>query len=229
MRIEINLLPGQKKRGGGGGGIALPDFQALIAQVKDPLLLGAVGAWIGAVAFVGLVFSYQSTQRALIAPRLDEVRAEARRYRFMIAEKERTTQLRDSLAGELRAIRDIDDDRYVWAHILEEVNRALPPFTWIVSLDAAATQDVVMADGTIVPGPVRFSIDGRTSDMQAYTRFVTQLQDSPWLDNVQAGATQSVIENERQVTSFTVQVTYQVADSSFIRVVPVDQIFGQGG
>ena len=38
--IEINLLPGSKKKkrmGGGGLGITLPDFSEIIAGIKDPL------------------------------------------------------------------------------------------------------------------------------------------------------------------------------------------------
>ena len=39
--IEINLLPGKKKKPSGGAGfkLALPDFQGLLASIKNPLLL----------------------------------------------------------------------------------------------------------------------------------------------------------------------------------------------
>ena len=56
--IEINLLPGKKKAAKGAGmSLSMPDFKALIAQVKDPWLLGAIAAWVlvgggGALLFV---------------------------------------------------------------------------------------------------------------------------------------------------------------------------------
>ena len=45
--IEINLLPGKKKKAAGAGiKLSMPDFRAIIAQVKDPWLIGAIGAWV---------------------------------------------------------------------------------------------------------------------------------------------------------------------------------------
>lgn len=41
MRIQINLLPGGKRKRAAGGGFKLPDFKELIASVKDPLLIGS--------------------------------------------------------------------------------------------------------------------------------------------------------------------------------------------
>ena len=46
--IEINLLPGPKKKksAGPGFGVSLDDLKAMLATVKDPLLIGAVTAWV---------------------------------------------------------------------------------------------------------------------------------------------------------------------------------------
>jgi hypothetical protein len=53
--IEINLLPGAKhKRGGKGGGFALPDFGALLSQIKDPWLVAAIATWV--VVVLGAVW-----------------------------------------------------------------------------------------------------------------------------------------------------------------------------
>ena len=57
--IEINLVPGKKKKAAGAGfKFALPDFKAIIAQVKDPWLLSAIGAWAVAIAVGGGLFVY---------------------------------------------------------------------------------------------------------------------------------------------------------------------------
>ena len=34
-------------------------------------------------------------------------------------------------------IRSVDSDRYVWPHLLDEVTRALPPYTWLVDMGPA--------------------------------------------------------------------------------------------
>jgi len=229
MKIEINLLPGGKKKKPGGGGLAMPNFGELIAQIKDPLLIGAVGAWVVGLSVVGLVWYTQTNTLNALQPQLSEVQRQSRNFGQMIAEKERMGVLRDSLVLELDAIRAIDSDRYVWPHIMEEVTRAVPEFTWIVSLDAVNAVDQVLEDGTIVPAPVRFTIDGRTPNMQAFTRFVTRLQDSPWFSNVSTSGTNTVVENDRTVRAFQITGTYQVADSAFIRTVPITELFVEGG
>ncbi len=71
--------------------------------------------------------------------------------------------------------------------------------------------------------PVRFTIDGRTADIGAYTRFLRNLGNSPWITDVQPGATQTVMENDRPVTAFTITATFQQADSAFIRTTPLQE------
>lgn len=217
--IEINLLPGHKRKKRAAAGFAMPDFGALIAKVKDPLLLGAIGAWVVVLAAVG--FLYTTENRKVTARQQDvtKVEADARRFQALINQKRREEKLRDSLVAELDAIRAIDADRYVWPHVLEEITKALPDFTW---LESVAFQPAVTdtSDSTAKP-QVRILIDGRTGDMSGYTRFLRQLGDSPWLTNVIAGATKTAVENEKPVLTFTITVTFRQADSAFIRTAPV--------
>jgi Tfp pilus assembly protein PilN len=229
MRITINLLPGAKKKRGGGAGLALPDFATLAAQVKDPLLIGAVAAWVVGVSLVGWVWYTQTSLLNSLQPTLLETQNEGRRFEQMIAQKTRQQVLRDSLVLELDAIRSIDGDRFVWPHIMEEVTRALPDFTWLVGLDAVTVQDQILADGSVVAAPIRFTIDGRSSNIQSFTRFMTRLQDSPWFRDIRTSGTNTVIESDRTVMAFEITGTYQVADSAFIRTRRVTEMFIEGG
>ncbi len=217
--ISINLLPGPQKRRGRRAGLSLPAMGDLLGKIKDPLMIGVVSAWLVVAVVVAVLYFTQSAALADLRVQERTVQNEARRYRGLIAEKRRATASRDSLVAELKAIREIDADRFIWPHILEEVTKALPDFTWLVSLDVMATQ-FDLADSTAKP-PVVFQIDGRTSDLGAYTRFVSRLAGSPWVRSAQFGAVQSVLEDERTVQAFTVTVTYQTADSAYIRAVPL--------
>ncbi|MCH8938664.1 MAG: PilN domain-containing protein [Gemmatimonadetes bacterium] len=228
MKIEINLLPGARKKASGAR-LSLPDFSQIVARVKDPLLVGALAAWVVGLSVMGWMWYTQTSALSAMEPRLLEAQNEARRFGQIIAQKERQTVLRDSLVMELDAIREIDGDRFVWPHIMEEVTKALPEFTWIVALDAVTVQDQVLEDGTIIPAPVQFTIDGRTSNIQSYTRFMTRLQDSPWFRNVGSTGTNTVVENGRTVRAFQITGTYQVADSAFIRTLSVTEMFIEGG
>jgi len=220
--IRINLLPGPQKKRRGGAGFSLGSPAELIAKIKNPLLIGVVAAWAVGVALIGALWVLQSRQLATLRSDHERVSSEARRYQTLMRQKRRAEALRDSLAAEITAIRQIDGERYVWPHIFEEVTKALPDYTWLVSLQTMAAGVEDQADSTVKP-PIRFAIEGRTPDLSAYTRFVSQLTASPWVRTAEFGAVQSVLEEDRPVQSFTVTVTFKTADSAFIRLAPIQE------
>ena len=219
MRIEINLLGGQKKKRKAGAGFQMPDVRDLFSGVKDPLLMGAVGAAIAVVAFVGLTFSYQQTRLSSLNDEVEVVRAESRRYSNLIAQKRHAERLQDSLRAELQEIRSIDADRYVWPHILEEVTKALPDYSWLVGL--GVLQVAPLDEDTTIALPVQVQLEGRTAEIAAYTRFLRRLAASPWFRNVTEGPATTVVEDDKAMQAFSVTATFRTADSAFIRTVPV--------
>ena len=220
MRIEINLLPGAKKKTGGGG-FEMPDFSAIAGAIKDPLMVGAIVAWVLAVGVVGWVFVGLNGQVSDLETQAIAVRGEAERYDDLLEQQRQVGELRDSLVLELQAIREIDEDRYVWPHILEEITKALPDYTWLVSVANLATPQAIGDSGP--PPAVRFRVDGRTSEIAAYTRFLRQLSSSPWISNVEDGPARRVVVDGRNMTSFEITITFQPADSAFILTVPVTE------
>ncbi len=231
--IEINLLPGKKKKAAGAGiKLSMPDFRAIIAQVKDPWLIGAIGAWVVVGGGGAALFITGRARLAAAEARLEAVKTEKRRYDIVIAQKRQAEKVRDSLVGQINVIRSIDADRYIWPHVLDQMTKALPPYTWIEHVQSVGAivagapgqqpQVTVQTDSTGAP-LVKVSIDGRTVDIQAYTTFLRQLAASPWFTDVTPASSQVVIEADRPVTSFNVTVRYRVADSVYIRTVPLVQ------
>src|SRR5438270_14238 len=232
--IEVNLLPGKKKAAKGTGmQLAMPDFKGLIAQVKDPWLIGAIAAWVIVGGGGAALFIAERARLAAAESRLESVQSEKRKFDIVIAQKRQMEKVRDSLVYEIGVIRNIDADRYIWPHVLDQATKALPPYTWITQVRPAST---IVAAGQGQPnGPVtiehdssgaptvRVSIDGRTVDIQAYTTFLRQLAASPWFTDVTPASSQTVIEADRPVTSFTVTISYRIADSVYIRTVPLVQ------
>ena len=232
--IEINLLPGKKKAAKGTGvSLAMPDFKGLIAQVKDPWLLGAIAAWVIVGGGGAALFITERARLAAAEARLENVKTEKRRYDIVIAQKRQAEKVRDSLVYEINVIRDIDADRYIWPHVLDQATKALPPYTWITRVAAVGSQvlpgtnqaggPVTVTEDSAGVSTVRVSIDGRTVDIQAYTTFLRQLAASPWFTEVTPASSQTVIEADRPVTAFNVTVRYRIADSVYIRTVPLLQ------
>jgi len=120
--IEINLLPGAKKRRGGkGAGFQMPDLKALAATVKDPWLIACLAGWVLVSAAVGLFYMPRRAKIQSLEPQLAErTRVVVRRLVVGIEDRdallqEKTTQdtlvLRAALAeSEARAqLRDHDE------------------------------------------------------------------------------------------------------------------------
>src|SRR5206468_11221417 len=135
--IEINLLPGKRKKAAGGGAgfkLALPDFRGLLASIKNPWLLAASAASLIVVGGGLLWFITQSTRLRVAQNRRIEVQAEKRRFDAVIAQKRQSERIRDSLVAEINMIRGIDADRYIWPHVLDQITKSLPPYTWLTGI-----------------------------------------------------------------------------------------------
>jgi Tfp pilus assembly protein PilN len=233
--ITINLRPDLKrKRSRRPLSGALDGVRGLGSKIKDPLLLAAVLSWVGVLGWLGFVVIGTTRELSALTPQLEQSRAENKRFKAFLAEKRHQEVIRDSLVAQIGVIRTVDGDRYVWAHVLDEVTRALPAYTWLVNLaptvvaaaphPAPAAPGAGKADSTqaeSAPPPVQFELNGRTVDIQAYTRFLRQLEASPWITDVTPVSAQTVIEKERPVTAFTIRATFRQADSAYIRTVPL--------
>jgi Tfp pilus assembly protein PilN len=225
--IEINLRPGLKRKRAGASPLAgLGErFKALGTRVQDPMMLLAGGAWALALLFLGGAWLLGQRQLGKLEPQLEETRAEHERFRNFVAAKRREELIRDSVLAQISTIRQVDGERYVWAHVLDEVARALPAYTWLTNV-SAQPRAITPADtaGGAVPVPrTDVLIEGRTVDIQAYTRFLRELEASPWLTGVTALSAETVVEKERAVTAFGIRATFERADSAYIRTVPLSE------
>jgi len=243
--IGINLLPGTgtKTRRSSGGGRSLPklDIAASIAslreKIRDPWMLGAVGVTILVVAAVGLLYTTQARREAALEEAEQKAVQDSTRYASVLRERERAEAKRDTVLRSLNLVRAIDDDRFIWPHVLDEVSRALPPYTWIVSLGFSGigqaqqpitTLPAAAAGGkkhhvqTVIPrDTVHIRIVGNTVDIQALTRFMKQLESSPFLEDVQLAKSERASDNGKEVTQFQLDMTYTRPDPELVRRVPL--------
>jgi Tfp pilus assembly protein PilN len=244
--IEINLLPGSgKKARGKSSGIALGGaLSGIIAQVKDPYLMGAAAVVIlAAVATVGLWGLQQSTSSRLDRE-LQTAVQDSIRFGLMITERRKVLAQRDEVLGQLSMIKTIDDNRFTWPHIMDEVSRALPPYTWLTSM--AQTSAIPAPPGSEPPAPpagaapapatpgvspqaaadtapqrLTFRLIGQTVDIQALTRFMKDLEASPFIEDIQLIKSVTIIVEQREVTEFQLDAAWETPDPSVIRTVPI--------
>jgi Tfp pilus assembly protein PilN len=205
--ITINLKPGVKRaKAGASLASSLSALKGLPDKVKDPWPMLAVGVWVAVLGFLGWVGIGSAATLNRVESRLVAARSENHRFRQLIAERRRAEAAKDSVVTQIATIRAVDGDRYVWPHILDEITRAMPGYTWLTDVTSIgpATPDSL----TPLPPPVGVQLNGKTMDIQGFTHFMRQLEDSPWLRDVTLISTGTDIDHGRAVTVFTVKANY---------------------
>jgi Tfp pilus assembly protein PilN len=225
--IEINLLPGAGKKSRGRGAAAgfAGALSGAFAQVKDPFLIGAVAAVLLAMVGIGGMFVLQRAEAASLDERLQLAQQDSIRYSAVIREKRKAEAQRDSVVKQVDLIRAFDNKRFVWPHIMDEVSRALPQYTWLTSLTQTSATTAVAdtadgADSTAIVPQIQFRVVGNTVDMQALTRFMRTLEASAFIENVQLVKSSLIIVEGKEVTEFQLDASYESPDPSAIRTTP---------
>lgn len=250
--IEINLLPGSQHREKTS---AVPFVQYLLGwqeSLKDRYLAGAIAAIVIALLAVVILYTKQSSRSSNLDER--ELRAvqDSARYTAVLTAKKKAEATRDSLYRQLAVIKSIDDSRFLWPHLLEEVSAALPPYTWLTSiLQTSAPPNAAALDTTLLknkPGSAQndkdrekkrkaradslliaasqathFRIVGHTVDLQALTRFIRALEASPFIQNVQLTRSELILaEGGKEVTEFLLEAESERPTRNMIRTVPLE-------
>jgi Tfp pilus assembly protein PilN len=236
--IEINLLPGSGKKNRSTGFSLTAIAGKAGSRVKDPFMIAAAVATIGAVGAVGSLHVAQTARADELTERERRAVQDSTRYVAVLRERNRAEAQRDLVQRQLDVIKTIDNDRFVWAHVMDEVSRALPPYTWLKSI----VQTAMVAPPAPPPPPapakgekgkptpppppppapaLKFQIAGNTVDIQALTRFMKLLESSPFVMNVTIAKAELVTLDGKEVQEFLLEAEYERPDASVIATVPV--------
>jgi Tfp pilus assembly protein PilN len=243
--IHINLSPGAAKKKKAPRKQAV-DLGALTSgfsgRLRDKVMLGSIAAVVLSFGAVGFLYTTQNAQASELDARRDQAIADSTRYANFLKDRYHAESVRDTLLRQVNIIRSLDDDRFIWPHILDEVSRVLPQYTWLTPLATSGTPqgttNVVASPkidtsaagkrrhldrlATDIPkDPVGVKIQGHTVDIQALTRFWKDLEASPFLTNVQLDRSELALELGKEVTQFQLTLAYNRPDSTMIRRVPL--------
>lgn len=218
--IQINLLPsGEKRRparraGTRGSGLTLPTFSG------DPYMAGIVV--LALLVVLGFAFAYWrvDTGMAEAEMELERQSADSTRFASTIQLVETLRARQDTIEGKIEVIRDVDARRFVWPHVLDEISRALPAYTWLSSI--SAVEQAAPMDSTAAPitGP-SFNLEGNAGSTQALTLFMKSLESSPFIRDVSLVTSERATTSGRSYQKFTLEARYETPDSSFIETIPI--------
>ena len=239
---EIHHLPGSGTRSRTATGFSLSAIAGKAgSRVKDPFMIAAAVSILAATGAIGYLHVQQAGKAEELTERERRAVQDSTRYVAVLRERNRALAQRDSVQRQLEIIKSIDNDRFVWSHIMDEVSRALPPYTWLKTI----AQSAVIAPPAPAPAPkpdpkaaekggkplppppapppptMKFQIAGNTVDIQALTRFRKLLEASPFVKNVTIAKAELVSLEGKEVQEFLLEAEYERPDASVIATVPV--------
>lgn len=214
--IEVNLLPGGRKRASKGGGFSfkLPKLNLGGAggeAVDRYMAFFAVAAAI-TVGYVGYSFMGVRGDAEELEVRLEEERQDSIRFAALIEQTNQLTARRDLLAQRVEIIQQIDAARYTWPHLLDEVASAVPDYLWLREVTYVSD------------APLQVRIGGRAGSTFAVTNFLRRLEASRFLRNAEIQAMQLQPSEANQadlVQVFEILVTYESPPLEELETVPL--------
>ncbi len=211
--IEVNLLPGGKKRSSKGRGFsfALPKFGGGGAPAMDPYILGAVAAGVVSVGLMVWLTLGVRSQKQDLQVQVTDAQHDSIRFADVIKRTNELRARRDSIARRVSIIQNIDENRYVWPHVMDEISRALPDYTWLTGV----TQ--VSSDPNL-----QIRISGTSGSNFAITHFMRQLEASPFFTDVRLERSEQTMEKGNNlVYAFALTATYQSPPIDQLQTVPL--------
>jgi Tfp pilus assembly protein PilN len=215
--IEVNLLPGGKKKSAGRKKLALsmPKLGGRLPEV-DRWSAG-VGIVVLAVLLISgwLFFSVRGEREELEVQTEVAVR-DSIRLADILDESSLLQARADSIAARVAAIQEIDQNRYVWPHLMDEVARSLPDYAWLTNL-------FQITDGE----ELAFQIQGQAGTYFALTTFMQNLEASQFIRNVQLIESRQVAvsaddtRGDRLLYEFTLEAEEQRPPAEMIETVPL--------
>jgi Tfp pilus assembly protein PilN len=242
--IEINLLPGARsKKAARRPTVSFGSFASgLSGRLSDKFLIVAVAGVVLSVGATAFLYMSQQRRDADLQTRIEKAVVDSTRYANFLKDRYHAEAVRDTLLRQVNIIKSIDQDRYVWPHIMDEISRALPQYTWLsmIALNGTpqgSTNVVALPkttedpknkgrppkriDTSIPLDQVSVRLSGRTVDIQALTRFMKDLEASPFLSNVQLEHSELALDQGKEVTQFQLTVAYSRPDTTVVRRVPL--------
>jgi len=216
--IEINLLPGaqKKSRKGGRRPAAGPSLASRIKLPEggDRITMFTAASVVLSVLLVSFLWWSSSSRQRDLEVAIEGAVRDSARYAALRAANEELLARQDTIAQKVQIIQDIDAGRFVWAHLMDEISRAVPTYTWLTAIRALPGS----SPNSLQPA---LEIDGSAGNTLALTRFIQDLEASPFLRAVTLQTTAQTEENGRKYYTFQLRASWENPPADVIRTAPL--------
>lgn len=218
--IEINLLPGSSKRAArqprrkssSASASAKPKVK-LPSGGSQGYGLFTAASTVLSVLLVGWLWWSAGARESELNTAIEGAVRDSARYAALRAANAELIARQDTIAQKVQVIQEIDAGRYVWSHVMEEVSRAIPPYIWLTAVEADMNS----------PDPLHptMKILGSAGNTLALTRFIQDLEASPFLRTVTLQTTTQIERENRKYYTFELRASAEDPPAEAIRTAPL--------
>jgi Tfp pilus assembly protein PilN len=218
--IRVNLAPQQGKKAKRAGGRTLPSIKLpSFSAGASKWLTFALLAWVAAPAAGAYMHLMGTREVRALEESVRVARDDSARLAAIHAASAALRARADTIRAKVEVINGIDHGRYVWAHVVDEISRALPEHMWLTEL-------VFLASDSPLESP-RFVLNGRTGSAFALSEMMERLAASPFLTGVTLVQTTRVTEGDIRVYAFAVEAQYRQPEGGTVEMRPVFAVEGE--
>src|SRR5690606_42006452 len=145
-----------------------------LPQGGDGITLFTGASVVVSVLLIGFLWWSASNRERNLEIAIEGAVRDSARYAALRAANEELIARQDTIAQKVQVIQEIDAGRFVWAHLLEEISRAVPSYTWLTAIRANASARPNALQPVL-------EIEGSGGNTPALTRFLQDLEASPLL------------------------------------------------
>ena len=219
--IEVNLHPERGRAGRGSGRrfpISLPTSLPSFGRGgrggegggRDIWTTLAVALPVLVVLVVGWLWFSQRSERNELEARLEAAVEDSTRLSDLRTLSDSLTARESRIGRRLELVKSLDDGRFVWPHLLDEIGRALPSYTWLTALRQNSAEP-----------RLEVQVDGLAANPLAITEFVRNLQGSPYVGEVRMMGSQQELVDNVAAQAFKLMITYEAPPPETVRSEPV--------
>jgi Tfp pilus assembly protein PilN len=210
--IEINLHPsgGEKKARRKRRSVNRPTSARMQSLREDPWNAALIAVLILVPLAVLSLWLMQRSRDHSLQAQLETATADSARLAELRSLSDSLTGRRQAVQKRINLVEQLDGNRFVWPHLLDEIGRAVPDLAWLTAIKRES------------PLPnVQVQLLGTAASPLVVTQFVHNLERSPYLTDVQIVSTQAQQVKGLTAQAFTLTVRYRSPPAHSVPTAPL--------
>lgn len=192
--IKIDLSPSPKK---GKAPKAKPAKPGAPAIKLPSIKLGALfilGIAV-VVVIIAILLIIQSSKIGGLNRNINELRTRLDELHVYVATVDSLKKRETELTALISPIRELNQNRFLIAHILDEISARIPEFTWLTMLNVTSQN---------------INIKGTTASNLLVADFMNRLEESPYIANVDLTVLEKKTIEKQEMMEFTLTANVKI-------------------